>query len=82
MYALAAWNLKFQVCLGYTFTPATLVKSRLVRHRLQYLKFFFQNQQKTYFERSFNKIQILLLFQNVLIGLAEIKTILSPFNFF
>jgi hypothetical protein len=25
MHALNAWDLKFQVCLGYTFTPATLV---------------------------------------------------------
>ena len=25
MHALTAWHLKFQVCLGYTFTPATLV---------------------------------------------------------
>ncbi len=25
MYALTAWDLKFQDCLGYTFTPATLV---------------------------------------------------------
>jgi hypothetical protein len=24
MHALTAWDLKFQVCLGYTFTPATL----------------------------------------------------------
>ncbi len=24
MHALTAWYLKFQVCLGYTFTPATL----------------------------------------------------------
>ncbi len=27
MHALTAWNLKFQVCLGYTFTPATLVSN-------------------------------------------------------
>ncbi len=25
MHALTTWDLKFQVCLGYTFTPATLV---------------------------------------------------------
>ncbi len=25
MHAQTAWDLKFQVCLGYTFTPATLV---------------------------------------------------------
>jgi hypothetical protein len=25
MHALIAWYLKFQVCLGYTFTPATLL---------------------------------------------------------
>jgi hypothetical protein len=25
MQALTAWDLKFQVCLGYTFTPATLL---------------------------------------------------------
>jgi hypothetical protein len=24
MHALTAWDLMFQVCLGYTFTPATL----------------------------------------------------------
>jgi hypothetical protein len=24
MHALTAWDLKFQVCVGYTFTPATL----------------------------------------------------------
>jgi len=24
MHALTAWDLNFQVCLGYTFTPATL----------------------------------------------------------
>ncbi len=24
MHALTAWDLKFQICLGYTFTPATL----------------------------------------------------------
>ncbi len=26
LHALTAWDLKFQVCLGYTFTPATLNK--------------------------------------------------------
>jgi hypothetical protein len=24
MHALTAWDIKFQICLGYTFTPATL----------------------------------------------------------
>ncbi len=27
LHALTAWDLKFQVCLGYTFTPATLSAS-------------------------------------------------------
>jgi hypothetical protein len=26
MHALTAWDLKFQVCKGHTFTPATLYK--------------------------------------------------------
>ena len=29
MHALTAWNLKFQVCLGYTFTPGTLISNLL-----------------------------------------------------
>jgi hypothetical protein len=27
MHALTAWDLKFQVCLGYTFTPPTLISA-------------------------------------------------------
>ncbi len=30
MHALTAWDIKFQVCLGYTFTPATLFKASAV----------------------------------------------------
>jgi hypothetical protein len=28
LHALTAWDLKFQVCLGHTFTPATLSHSK------------------------------------------------------
>jgi hypothetical protein len=28
LHALTAWDLKFQVCLGYTFTAATLGNSQ------------------------------------------------------
>jgi hypothetical protein len=27
MHALTAWDVKFQVCLGYNFTPATLIQT-------------------------------------------------------
>jgi hypothetical protein len=29
---LTAWDLKFQICLGYTFTPATLVNYGLKKY--------------------------------------------------
>jgi hypothetical protein len=37
LHALTAWDLKFQVCLRYTFTPATLYKS---------ISYIFQTQVK------------------------------------
>jgi hypothetical protein len=41
MHALTAWDLKFQVCLGYTFTPATLSPASAWQwHNNQYCSFY------------------------------------------
>jgi hypothetical protein len=41
MHALNAWDLKFQVCLRYTFTPATLFPASAWQwHNSQYWSFY------------------------------------------
>jgi len=59
LHALTAWDLKFQVCLGYTFTPATL----------HYFAFKPQTWWVFYTPFVGTKINVTVEFPNVILGI-------------
>ncbi len=46
MHALTAWDLKFQVCLGYTFTPATLNRTKRASGKIYLLNAEYESRGK------------------------------------